>query len=153
MKILPIVLLFDMCFIHYNGACFLLEQIKSEDNIPGVMLDIPSQYMHYCLVLLCYCVRDRDHCCVLCDVARDLLLTWYIVHQPIPSHRSVLNNDWCCVNHRITTTLNEMFFFLCITSLKLIIQDIPICRKHSHWSLISRNKGETTIKIWPDLPV
>ena len=32
--------------------------------------------------LLCYCVRDRDHCCALCDVARDLLLTWYIVHQP-----------------------------------------------------------------------
>ena len=32
--------------------------------------------------LLCYCVRNRDHCCVLCDVARDLLLTWYIVHQP-----------------------------------------------------------------------
>ena len=29
--------------------------------------------------LLCYCVRNRDHCCVLCDVARDLLLTWYIV--------------------------------------------------------------------------
>ena len=46
------------------------------------MLDIPSQYMHYCLVLLCYCVRNRDHCCVLCDVARDLLLSWYIVHQP-----------------------------------------------------------------------
>ena len=33
--------------------------------------------------LLCYCVRNRDCCCVLCDVARDLLLTWYIVHQPI----------------------------------------------------------------------
>ena len=32
--------------------------------------------------LLCYCVRNRDHCCVLCDIARDLLLTWYIVHQP-----------------------------------------------------------------------
>ena len=32
--------------------------------------------------LLCYCVRDRNHCCVLCDVTRDLLLTWYIVHQP-----------------------------------------------------------------------
>ena len=38
----------------------------------------------YCVwSLLCYCVRNRDHCCVLCDVARDLLLTWYIVHQPI----------------------------------------------------------------------
>ena len=32
--------------------------------------------------LLCYCVRNRDHCCVLCDITRDLLLTWYIVHQP-----------------------------------------------------------------------
>ena len=31
--------------------------------------------------LLYYCVRNRDHCCVLCDIARDLLLTWYIVHQ------------------------------------------------------------------------
>ena len=27
--------------------------------------------------LLCYCVRARDHCCVLCDVTRDLLFTWY----------------------------------------------------------------------------
>ena len=57
---------------------YLVEAIEEV----GVMLDIPSQYMHYCLVLLCYCVRNRDHCCVLCDVARDLLLTWYIVHQP-----------------------------------------------------------------------
>ena len=49
------------------------------------MLDILSQYIHYCLVLLCkvYCViRDKDHRCVLCDVTRDLLFTWYIVHQP-----------------------------------------------------------------------
>ena len=38
--------------------------------------------MHYCLVLLCYCVRDKDHCCVLCDVTRDLLFAKYIVHQP-----------------------------------------------------------------------
>ena len=27
--------------------------------------------------LLCYCLRARDHCCVLCDVTRDLLFTWY----------------------------------------------------------------------------
>ena len=32
--------------------------------------------------LLCYFVRNRDHCCVLCDVAWVLFLTWYIVHQP-----------------------------------------------------------------------
>ena len=32
--------------------------------------------------LLCYCVRDKDHCCVLCDVTRDLLFAKYIVHQP-----------------------------------------------------------------------
>ena len=25
----------------------------------------------------CYCVRARDCCCVLCDVTRDLLFTWY----------------------------------------------------------------------------
>ena len=30
--------------------------------------------------LLCYCVRDKDHCCVLCDVTRDLLFARYIVH-------------------------------------------------------------------------
>ena len=35
------------------------------------------------IVLLCYCVRNRDYCCVLCDVARDLLLTWYIVYRQI----------------------------------------------------------------------
>ena len=33
--------------------------------------------------LLCYCVRARDHCCVLCDVTRDLLFTWYVVYQPL----------------------------------------------------------------------
>ena len=32
--------------------------------------------------LLCYCVRARDHCCVLCDITWDLLFTWYMVHQP-----------------------------------------------------------------------
>ena len=32
--------------------------------------------------LLCYRVRDNDHCCVLCDVTRDLLFAKYIVHQP-----------------------------------------------------------------------
>ena len=31
--------------------------------------------------ILCYCVRARDHCCVLCDVTRDLLFTWYVVYQ------------------------------------------------------------------------
>ena len=36
----------------------------------------------YCVKSIVFCVRNRDHCCVLCDVARDLLLTWYIVHQP-----------------------------------------------------------------------
>ena len=38
--------------------------------------------IHYCLVLLCYCVRDKDHCCVLYDVTRDLLFARYTVHQP-----------------------------------------------------------------------
>ena len=33
-------------------------------------------------ILLCYCARARDHCCVLCDLTRDLLFIWYIVHQP-----------------------------------------------------------------------
>ena len=49
------------------------------------MLDIASQFMHYCSIvrsLLCYRVRDNDHCCVLCDVTRDLLFAKYIVHQP-----------------------------------------------------------------------
>ena len=75
-----------------------------------VMLDIPIQYnfMHYRLILLCYCVRNRDHCCVLCDVARDLLMTWYIVYQPplglfrtndqkqtmINEHNMVKNPNW-----------------------------------------------------------
>ena len=30
--------------------------------------------------LLCYCWRVRERC-VLCDVSRDLLFTWYMVHQ------------------------------------------------------------------------
>ena len=32
--------------------------------------------------LLCYRVRDNDHCCVHCDVTRDLLFAKYILHQP-----------------------------------------------------------------------
>ena len=32
--------------------------------------------------LLCDCVSARTHCCVICDVTRDLLFTWYIVNQP-----------------------------------------------------------------------
>ena len=50
------------------------------------MLDIPRQYaqLSRSIVwsLLCYCERDKDHCCVLCDVTRDLLFAKYIVHQP-----------------------------------------------------------------------
>ena len=69
-------------------------EIKTQFNVVikqmsefWVMLDTPSQYMHYCLRptvwgLLCYCVRDNDHCCVFYDVTRDLLFAWYIVHQP-----------------------------------------------------------------------
>ena len=50
----------------------------------GVMLDIPIQHIPFCVVLyvwslLCYCVRARDHCCVLCDMTQDLLFTWYMV--------------------------------------------------------------------------
>ena len=35
--------------------------------------------------LLCYCLRARDHCCVLCDVTRDLLFTWYICTSREPT--------------------------------------------------------------------
>ena len=50
--------------------------------------------------LLCYCVRDRNHCCVLCDVAwADLLLTWYIVHQPILSKREA-SKFWVKISGR-----------------------------------------------------
>lgn len=50
------------------------------------MLDTPSQYMHYCVILLCevycYCVRARYQSCVLYYVARDSVpLTWYMVHR------------------------------------------------------------------------
>ena len=44
---------------------------------------------------LCYSVRNKDHCCVLCDVARDLLLTWYIVHQPKMKSAGVPNLSLC----------------------------------------------------------
>ena len=32
--------------------------------------------------LLCFCVRDRDHCHVLCDVTQQLLFTSYNYHAP-----------------------------------------------------------------------
>ena len=31
---------------------------------------------------LCYCLRARPHCCVLCDVLWDLLLTWHMALNP-----------------------------------------------------------------------
>ena len=46
------------------------------------MLDMTSQYLHYCVVLLCE-VWYIVYCCVLCDVTRDLLFTWYVVYQPL----------------------------------------------------------------------
>ena len=46
--------------------------------------------------LLCYCLRNRDHCCVLCDVARDLLFTWYIVHHRCTSSENWHPNKWAC---------------------------------------------------------
>ena len=48
-----------------------------------MMLNIPSQYMYHCVILLCYCVsRARDHCCVLCEATQNLPFTLYSVHQP-----------------------------------------------------------------------
>ena len=44
------------------------------------MLDIYTESI--CTIVSFYCVRDKDHCCVLCDVSRDLLFAGYIVHQP-----------------------------------------------------------------------
>ena len=74
----------DSVFIFFKHVVCKLSRNKR------VMLDIPSQYMHYCLVILCYCVSDKDHCCVLCYVTRDLLFTWYIVHQPNKPSRVIL---------------------------------------------------------------
>ena len=34
---------------------------------------------------LCYWVRARGHCCVLCDVTRDLPFTWYICTSREPT--------------------------------------------------------------------
>ena len=70
------------------------------------MLDLPSQYVHYCLVLLgevycvIICVRGRDHCCVLCDVTRDLLFTWYIVHQPYLYCHDVASRSFLARNYK-----------------------------------------------------
>lgn len=59
------------------------------------MRDIPSQNIHYCVILLCevyyYCVRARYHCCVLYDVTRDLPLTWYMVHK---TEGSIMEMTW-----------------------------------------------------------
>ena len=42
--------------------------------------------------LLCYCVRDIDHCCVLCDVTRDLLLG--ISYTSLIECKSSVKNTW-----------------------------------------------------------
>ena len=36
----------------------------------------------YCVTLIVLLCKDKDHCCVLYDVTRDLLFARYIVHQP-----------------------------------------------------------------------
>ena len=59
-------------------------ELSGVDCNKGVMLNIPSQYTVHALYLchsfleslLCHCLRARDHCCVLCDVTRDLLFTY-----------------------------------------------------------------------------
>ena len=93
-----------ICQMHMDESCIWGEKIvdiwtlwktlasKNNDS-PGYARYTKSIYaLLSCSIgwsLLCYCVRNRDHYCVLYDVARDLLLTWYIVHQPIPheSHK------------------------------------------------------------------
>ena len=69
--------------------------------------------------LLCYCVRDRNHCCVLCDVTRDLLFTWYIVHQPHSPCKGL--------SHLLGIKKLPNSCFLCMNTTLSLIEVIILC--------------------------
>ena len=68
----------------YKCRCSLLpiQDVQEVANISeGDARCIPSQYVYYCVDLLCElcCVRARDHCCVVVTLLdRDLVFSWYI---------------------------------------------------------------------------
>ena len=84
--------------------------------------------------LLCYRVRDNDHCCVLCDVTRDLLFAKYIVHQPNVYQYGVL---------------------IFLASLRQGLDYLPVNSKTSHPPGIPRaffrTVGNLTQNLRPDL--
>ena len=80
----------SVCSLHYvlsNILYLIILMQVTFVQFYGVFLDIYTKSIYALLCrsivwsLLCYCLRARDHCCVLCDVTRDLLFTWYMVHQ------------------------------------------------------------------------
>ena len=77
-----------------------LQWIKRNNGYFWMMLDIPSQYVHYSVKFSCYFVRAGDHCCVLCDVTRDLLFLWYIVHQPYLYCHDVASRSFLARNYK-----------------------------------------------------
>ena len=83
----------SVCSLHYVLSSILYLIILMQVTFIqfyGEFLDIYTKSIYrYALLccsivwsLLCYCLRARVHCCVLCDVTRHLLFTWYMVHQP-----------------------------------------------------------------------
>ena len=60
-------ILFGKCGVRISGTALYTKSIYA----------LLSRFIAWSL--LCYC--DKDHCCALCGVTRDLLFTWYIVHQ------------------------------------------------------------------------
>ena len=80
--------------------------------------------------LLCYCVRDNDRCCVLCDVTRDLLFTWYIVHQPnVYQYRALIY----------------------LSSLRQGLDYLPVNSKTSHFPRVYPGHFSVQWGIWPKM--
>ena len=97
----------------FSLLCKILTELRGDARYTKSMYALLSRSI--VLSLLCYCVRNRDHCCVLCDVARDLLLTWYIVHQLNFATRRrkafLFSKFWFTISHEHSKSFHLNFIY------------------------------------------
>ena len=116
----------SVCSLHYvlsNILYLIILMQVTFVQFYGAFLDIYTKSIYALLCrsivrsLLCYCLRARDHCCVLCDVTRDLLFTWYMVHQPF-----YLSDTLMFISVKLSFKHSSMLF----SCLKKTLQLLPV---------------------------
>ena len=118
------------------------------------MLNIPSQYMHYRLVLLCgllcYCVRDRNHCCVLCD-ARNSRLAIHLVYRA-PAGEAVSFSK--LILNLVYLLLRYLIFYLSCFSLYSLTFVRDLCKRATTASMENHKYAAiTVITLMPSLSI